>query len=191
MKKIVFDIETKNMFQDVGKNDPVLLDLSLVGVYDYETDTYSSYLEEELPLLWPLLERADMLIGYNSDHFDIPLLNKYYPGDLTNIKSLDLMREIKKFLGRRIGLDAIAEATLGKNKTAHGLQAITWWKQGEIEKIRQYCLDDVKITKELYDYALANSILKYKDYGTLKDITLDTSNWEQIENASITQTLPF
>jgi len=179
------------MFQDVGKNDPVLLDLSLVGVYEYETDTYTSYLQEELPLLWPLLEKADMLIGYNSDHFDIPLLNKYYPGDLTNIKSLDLMREIKKSLGRRIGLDAIAEATLGKNKTAHGLQAITWWKQGEIEKIRQYCLDDVKITKELYDYALENNLLKYKDYGTLRDIPLNTSTWEEIEATTITQTLPF
>ena len=92
MRKIVFDIETKNLFQDVGKNDPVLLDLSLVGVYDGDTDEYSSYLEEELPKLWPLIEKADMLIGYNSDHFDIPLLNKYYPGELTHIKSLDIMK---------------------------------------------------------------------------------------------------
>ena len=191
MRKIVFDIETKNMFQDVGKHDPVLLDLSLVGVYDSETNAYTSYLQEDLPALWPLLEKADVLIGYNSDHFDIPLLNKYYPGDLTHIKSIDLLKEIRKSLGRRLKLDSVAEATLGKNKTGDGLQAITWWKEGAIDKIRQYCLEDVKITKELYDYALKNGVLKYKDYGTVRDIPLDTSSWEKIENASVTKTLPF
>jgi len=191
MRKIVFDIETKNMFQDVGKNDPVLLDLSLIGVYDSETDAYTSYLQEDLPALWPLLEKADVLIGYNSDHFDIPLLNKYYPGDLTHIKSVDLLKEIRNSLGRRLKLDSVAEATLGKNKIGDGLQAITWWKEGAIDKIRKYCLEDVKITKELYDYALKNGVLKYKDYGTVRDIPLDTSSWEKIENASITKTLPF
>jgi len=191
MRKIVFDIETKNMFQDVGKNDPVLLDLSLVGVYNSETNAYTSYLQEDLPALWPLLEKADVLIGYNSDHFDIPLLNKYYPGDLTHIKSVDLLKEIRKSLGRRLKLDSVASATLGKNKTGDGLQAITWWKEGAIDKIRQYCLEDVKITKELYDYALKNGMLKYKDYGQLRDIPLDTSNWEQVESASMTKTLPF
>ena len=101
MRKIVFDIETSNIFDDVGKADPALLDLAIVCIYDYETGDYSSYLEAELPKLWPILEKADMLIGFNSNHFDIPLLNKYYPGDLKNIKSLDLMHEIKKTLGRR------------------------------------------------------------------------------------------
>jgi hypothetical protein len=67
MRKIVFDIETKNIFQDVGKNDPTLLDLSLVGVYDSETNKYTSYLEDELNQLWPIIEKADVLIGYNSD----------------------------------------------------------------------------------------------------------------------------
>ena len=87
MRKIVFDIETKNFFQDVGKNDPALLDIALVAIHDSLTDSYSSYLEEELPKLWPIIERADMLIGFNSDHFDIPLLNKHYPGDLTKIRN--------------------------------------------------------------------------------------------------------
>ncbi len=165
MRKIVFDIETKNTFQDVGKMDPTLLDLSLIGVYDSETNKYTSYLEGELNQLWPIVEKADILIGYNSDHFDIPILNKYYPGDLTRIKSLDLMKEVQNVLGRRLKLDHIAEGTLGINKSGHGLQAITWWKQGEIDKIKEYCLDDVKITKKLYEYALKNQKLKYKDAG--------------------------
>jgi DEAD/DEAH box helicase domain-containing protein len=191
MRKIVFDIETRNIFQDVGKNDPTLLDISLVGVWDSETNKYTSYLQEELNQLWPIIEKADVLIGYNSDHFDIPLLNKYYPGDLTKIKSIDLLKEIKNSVGRRFKLDHIAEGTLGTNKSGHGLQAITWWKQGEIDKIREYCLDDVKITKKLYDYALKNGKLKYKDGGKAVAIPLNTSTWETMSDNSLTHTLPF
>ncbi|MBA3550799.1 ribonuclease H-like domain-containing protein [Patescibacteria group bacterium] len=191
MRKIVFDIETKNTFQDVGKNDPTLLDLSLVGVWDSETNKYTTYLENELNQLWPIIEHADILIGYNSDHFDIPLLNKYYPGDLTKIKSVDLLKEIRNSLGRRLKLDHIAEGTLGINKSGHGLQAITWWKQGEIEKIKEYCLDDVKITKKLYDYALKHGKLKYKDGEKNVSIPLNTSTWDILEENSLTHTLPF
>ncbi|MFZ2049140.1 MAG: ribonuclease H-like domain-containing protein [Minisyncoccia bacterium] len=191
MRKIVFDIETKNVFADVGKNDPSLLDISIVCIHDSETDTYSSYLEDELPKLWPILERADMLIGYNSDHFDIPLLNKYYPGDLTKIKSLDILKEIQKSYGRRMKLDQIAEGTLGKNKSGSGFDAIIWWKKGEIDKIRQYCLEDVKITKEVYEYARANNKLIFKEGGVLNEIKLDTSEWEEPNENKLTFTLPF
>lgn len=191
MRKIVFDIESRNIFQDVGKNDPTLLDLALVGVYDSETNKYTTYLQEELKDLWPIIERADLLIGYNSDHFDIPLLNKYYPGDLSKIKSIDLLKEIKNVTGRRFKLDHIADGTLGIQKSGHGLQAITWWKQGEIDKIREYCLDDVKITKKLYDYAIKNGKLKYKEGPKAVAIPLDTTKWEVIEETSMTHTLPF
>lgn len=191
MRKIVFDIETRNVFSDVGKNDPTLLDISLVGVWDSETDAYTSYLQEELGLLWPILERADMLIGFNSDHFDIPLLNKYYPGDLTKLKSLDILKEIYKTYGRRMKLDQIAEGTLGKRKSGNGLEAIEWWKKGDIEKIRKYCLDDVRITKEVYDFALENNKIIFKEGGKLLDVKLDTTNWEAPTDNRLTYTLPF
>ena len=193
MRKIVFDIETSNTFHDAGSNNPADLDLSLIGVYDSETDTYTSYLQDELSQLWPLIEQTDMLIGYNSDHFDIPLLNKYYPGDLTKIKSLDIMREIKNSLGRRPKLDHIAEATLGSQKSGDGLQAITWWRNGEIEKVREYCLMDVKITKDVYDYAREHNKLFATGFaGEKLEIPLDTSTWEEKDDdTAITHTLPF
>lgn len=191
MRKVVFDIETRNVFEDVGKADPTLLDISLVGVYDYETDTYSSYLVEDLPKLWPIIEKADQLITFNGDHFDIPLLNKYYHGDLTKIKSLDLLVEFRNVLGRRVGLGNIAKATLGVGKSGHGLQAIEWWKKGDIESIRKYCLQDVKVTKEVYEYALKNKKLKYKDGEKKKDAIIDTSKWEEVNNVALTLSLPF
>lgn len=191
MKKIVFDIETRNLFQDVGSNDPRDLDIAVVCIYDYETNTYKSFLQEDLGKLWPILESADMLITFNGDHFDIPLLDKYYPGDLTKIKSLDLLKEVKKALGFRLKLDSIASATLGYGKSGHGLEAITWWKQGEIDKIIKYCTDDVKVTKELYDIALKTGTLKYKDGPNTKDIKLDTKEWEKKSETAMTFTLGF
>lgn len=191
MRKIIFDIETRNIFDDVGKADPTLLDISIVCAYDSETEEYTSYLVEELPKLWPLLEKADMLVTFNGDYFDIPLLNKYYHGDLSKIKSLDLLAEMKKSIGRRVGLGNIAEATLGVGKSAHGLQAVEWWKKGDIESIRKYCLQDVKVTKDVYEYALKHKKLKYKDGEKIKDAIIDTSAWENLASGAMTHSLPF
>ncbi len=191
MRKITFDLETKNFFQDVGSNDPAALDISVVGIHDSLTDEYTSYLEADFKKLWPIIESADMLITWNGDHFDIPLLNKYYPGDLSKIKSLDLMKEVQKVLGRRLKLDTVGEATLARNKRGGGSDAITWWHAGEIDKLIKYCIEDVRLTKQLYDYALANGHLKYKEIGAVKEVLLKTADWEIHEPMAMTFTLPF
>ncbi|HEY4510892.1 MAG TPA: ribonuclease H-like domain-containing protein [Candidatus Paceibacterota bacterium] len=189
MRRITFDIETANDFADLF--EPAKLDLALICIHDSETDSYSSYRVEELPKLWPILEKADVLIGYNSDHFDIPVLGKYYPGDLTKIRSLDLLKEVRNVLGRRLKLDNLCQATLGAQKSGDGAQAVRWWREGKVEKVRAYCLNDVRLTKELYDYALKNGTLKYKDFDGVRDIKLDTSHWEKGEGNALTHTLPF
>ncbi len=191
MRKVVFDIETKNIFSDVGKNDPALLDISVVGVYDSETDTYSSFVEEEFSSLWPIIEHADVLIGFNSDHFDIPLLNKYYSGDLTRIKSIDIMTAIKNALGRRLSLANVAGATLGLKKSADGLQAYQWWKEGKVDEIRKYCLQDVKVTKDLFEHILAEKKIRYRDGSDIKDLVLDTSGWDESGDHALTYSLGF
>ncbi len=191
MRKITFDLETKNFFQDVGSNDPTALDISVVCIHDSLTDQFSSYLENDFGKLWPIIEQADVLITWNGDHFDIPLLNKYYPGDLTKIKSLDLMKEVQKVLGRRLKLDSVGEATLGKNKTGHGTDAVHWWRNGEIDKLISYCIEDVRLTKDIYDYAKTNKHLKYKDLGGTKELKLDTSDWDTPVASAMTFTLPF
>ena len=116
-----------------------------------------------------------MLIGFNSDAFDIPLLNRYYPGDLSHIRSLDLLSEVQKVLGRRIRLQALAEATLGRGKSGDGLQVGQWWKEGKRNKVADYMRTSA--SRELYDYALAHGILKYKDLRDIRDIKMDTSGW--------------
>ncbi len=192
MRKIVFDIETSNVFSEVGSTNSEDLDISVVGVYDSETDSYYSYEKEELGKLWPILEKTDIMIGFNSEHFDLPLLNKYYPGDLSRIKNLDILKEIKDQFGRRMKLDQIAEGTLGINKSGHGLDAVKWWRNGEKEKVKSYCLDDVRITKDVYDFAMKNSLLKFKEGGKIIEIKLDVSKWENLGDAgAMTHTLPF
>ena len=179
MRVITFDIESISDSLVRGHLDVREQELTVVAIHDSETGEYSAYFREELPKLWPIIERADMLVGFNSDSFDIPLLNRYYPGDLSHIRSLDLLSEVQKVLGRRIRLQSIAEATLGKGKSGDGLKAGEWWKQGEKEKVREYCIGDVEITRALYDYALKNGVLKYKDLRDIRDIKIDTSLWEQ------------
>ncbi len=194
MKKVVFDIETSNIFSDVGKNDPSLLDISVVGVYNSADESYVCYEQHEFANMWPVFENADILIGFNSEHFDLPLLNKYYAGDLSKIHHLDILKEIRETFGRRMKLDQIAEGTLGTKKSGHGLEAVTWWRQGEKEKVKQYCLDDVRITKDIYEYALKNNLLKFKEGGATIEIKLDTSAWEKpksTEGNAMTFTLPF
>jgi uncharacterized protein YprB with RNaseH-like and TPR domain len=192
MKKIVFDIETKNIFQDVGSSDPVDLDISIVCLYDYETNAYDSFLQEDFPRLWPILDAADVLITYNGDHFDIPLLNKYYQKatgrDLHKIRSLDILKEIRNSYGRRMKLDQVAQGTLGTQKSGEGLQAIVWWRNGDIDSLRKYCMDDVKITKDVYEYAVKNKKLFFKEGPFNKEIKLDTKHWEQVPEAK-TQSL--
>jgi DEAD/DEAH box helicase domain-containing protein len=192
MRVITFDIETANAFTAANRGDLSALELSLVGVHDSETDAYTSYIKEELPQLWPLIERADVLVGYNSDSFDIPILNRYYPGDLSKIRSIDLMVEVQKVLGRRLRLQSLAEATLGHGKSADGLKAVEWWSQGLVEKVREYCLQDVKVTRDIFDYALKNGSVKYKDLKDKREVKLDTSKWlAEVETPSMTHTLPF
>jgi DEAD/DEAH box helicase domain-containing protein len=191
MRFIVFDLETQDIFADTGTNDPAALHISVGSFYDSATDTYTTLTVDELAQAWPILEGADALVGYNSNHFDIPLLNKYYPGDLTQIKSIDLLEAIRLSLGRRLRLDSIAEATIGAKKSAHGLQAVRWWKEGKIDEIKKYCEQDVRVTKKIFDYALKHGHVKFKDGSRKREIPLDISTWLIKEEAAMTHSLLF
>ncbi len=182
MKKLVFDIETKNIFHDVGSRNPEDLDISVVGLYDYDTNRFESFTEEEFDKMWPFFQKAELLVTFNGMYFDIPLLNKYYIkaglGDLTKIKHLDIFKEIKQTNGRWLKLDKIAQGTFGISKIGSGLDAIIWWRNGEIEKIRKYCIEDVKITRDTYDFAIKNKKLMYKEGPFVKEVKLDVKHWE-------------
>ncbi len=183
MKKIIFDIETKTALYDPETPELLDMEISVLSLWDSESNKYYSFLEKDFEQMWPFFEKADLLITFNGNYFDIPLLQKYAPFDLKKIPHLDLFTEIFNSLGRKIGLDAVASATLGTSKSANGLQAVAWWNSGEVDKIIKYCEQDVLVTKEVYDYARANKKLFYIDRksGKKEEISLQTENWEKNE----------
>lgn len=189
MNYLVFDIETTDA---VGPGEITDMEISVISIYCSKDQTMHSFERKDFGKMWILFEEADALVTYNGEHFDIPILNKYYSGDLTQIKSIDILVFIKQSFGRRVKLDDVAAATLGAGKTAHGLQAVEWWKEGKIKEIIEYCEADVKITNDVFEFAMKNGFLKLKDYtGKIIDIRIDTRTWSEKDDAGLTFSMGF
>lgn len=163
-KRLVFDIETQKEFAEVGGYRNVhLLGVSVVGAYNYADDSYKSYEEKDLPELEKVMAGAGLIIGFNTKHFDYPVLQPYFKNlVLASAPTLDLMEKLEAVLGFRPGLDALAQSTLGEQKSAHGLEAIQWFRSGELEKLKEYCLQDVKLTRDLYEYGLNHGSVMFE-----------------------------
>lgn len=152
MDKIIIDIETSNTFADVGGDKNIKdLNASFVGVYSYNEKKYLSFFEQDFKELGKLLQKTGLIIGFAINRFDIPVMEKYFDFSLRKIENLDILDEIERVFGRRVGLGILAEANLGAKKTGHGLQAIDMFKEGRMEDLKNYCLNDVKLTKDLYE----------------------------------------
>jgi len=194
--ELVFDIETQNTFAETN-NDFKKLKVSVVSVCRTDTEEYMSFTESELGKLWQLMEKAERVIGYNSEHFDLPVLNNYYLGNLLTLPHLDIMAKIKESLGIRLKLADVAAATLdGVNKSADGLQAVRWWREGKIDEIKKYCEQDVKVTRDLYQFGATHKQLFYKTLTG--DVTPFAVNFETTSNTNVNTankninfTLPF
>ena len=164
----MYDIETKDTFADIGSRDPKKLHISCIGAYSYLDNKLTAYREEELPLFWRRLEKCDLIVGYNNHGFDDIVCSAYFP-EISKLPSLDLLEEIHKVLGFRIKLDNVAQATLGYGKSGDGLQAVRLYAEGKIDELLSYCLDDVKITREVYDFGRENGRLQYADLAGSKE----------------------
>ncbi|OGZ46173.1 MAG: hypothetical protein A3C84_04900 [Candidatus Ryanbacteria bacterium RIFCSPHIGHO2_02_FULL_48_12] len=177
--EIVLDLETKKSFQEVGgKYNMHLLGVSVVGVYSYKADEFYAFEEAEFRRLEELLRSAARVIGFNSKHFDFPVLQPHVRLDLKGVAHLDLMEDVEQGAGFRISLDNLAQASLGVGKSSHGLQAITWWKEGNIEAIKKYCLDDVRITRDLYEYGKKNGFVAFDSRDARAKLTIPVT-WDK------------
>lgn len=161
-RRLVLDLETKKSFDDVGgRNNLDKLGVSVVGVYNYATDEYRAYVENEFGELQNLLIDANLIIGFNHVQFDMPVLQPYLSVDASKLPLFDLMLDLQKRLGHRIGLDSVASATLGIGKTASGLDAIRYYNEGRWEELKKYCLNDVRVTRDVFDYGIKNKKIAY------------------------------
>jgi DEAD/DEAH box helicase domain-containing protein len=146
-------LETQKEFAEVEGRRPELLLISVCGVYSYEQNRYDAYVEANIASdLGPRLQEAALIIGFNIRRFDMLVLQPYLPYPVGPLPQLDIMEDVVKGLGHRLSLESIAQATLGRGKTGHGLEALQWFKEGKLDLVTKYCLDDVKLTKDIYDY---------------------------------------
>jgi len=172
---VYFDLETQQSADEVGGWDNVRDMRMSVGVtYSTARGGYKIYGEKQVNDLIEELRRADLVVGFNTVKFDYTVLVGHNPFfDPEQIASLDMLLELQKTLQHRLSLDSIATATLGVEKTAEGLQAIRWFKEGKLADIAEYCCFDVKITKLVHEYGMANKQLYYNNrFGKKLSVTV-------------------
>lgn len=195
-KEVFFDVETKKIFSEIATDDPGDLGVSVVSLYSRNLNgdlseiggIMQSFWEENFNQMWPIFQNADRIIGFNSLGFDVPALKPYVTFDFEKLPHFDLMYKFKDVAGRRISLDALAKETLDREKIDTGLNAVLYWRRHDKEslaKLKKYCEADVLITRDVYDFALRNNHLVYKDkWNTLRKVELDFSYPPKEEKAS-------
>jgi DEAD/DEAH box helicase domain-containing protein len=164
---IVYDTEACEIADDFKDNG-----VSYVAYYRSDTDKVDGYFEDKVAEFKKILQEADYVVGYNTLGYDYPVLEKYFQIDWRKLKNVDIFKLILNQHGIYLKLDNIAECTLGKNKIAHGLDAVRFYKEGKLDKLKEYCDMDVLITKQVYDYILQNGHVYYYS-GTGDKIKID------------------
>lgn len=163
MKNIVyFDLETQKSADDVGGWDHIRdMKMSIGVTYSTARGGYMIYGEKQVDDLITELLRADLVVGFNNLRFDNEVLHGYTVMDLSQAPTLDMLVDLHKTLQHRLSLDSVATASLGVEKTAEGLQAVEWAKQGKLMEIAEYCCFDVKITKMVHEFGVAHKQVFY------------------------------
>ncbi|MFA5995674.1 MAG: ribonuclease H-like domain-containing protein [Patescibacteria group bacterium] len=195
---IVYDLETQKTFAEVENGKPELLRVSYLGLYSFSQNQYFGFFEPDLPKLEAImLKEQPLLIGFNSIHFDNKVLQPYFKQlNISTLPQLDILAEIYNSLGFRMKLESVAQATLGTGKSGSGLDAIRYFRTGNLEALSKYCLDDVRITKDIYLYGKQHGFILYTAAGELARLPVSWGNaptitdqlkqaWQQHQRCSI------
>jgi|SRR5579884_2078732 len=164
MNVVYFDLETQKSAEEVGGwENKHRMGFSFAVTYSTGDERFRGYEEEDIPALISELRAADQIIGYNILGFDYAVLAPYTDVNLSALPTLDLMTYLHPILGFRPKLDSLAAATLHSGKTADGLKAIRWFREGNFANIALYCKEDVRITRDLHRFGCRNGFVYYID----------------------------
>lgn len=195
MEEIILDLETKKAFVETGQYDPSKLGVSYVGICRRDLsgknrDEFTGFFEDDISSLWSILEQAKRIVGFNIVGFDLPVLSAYYHGDVSALPVLDILDEVKKKIGHRVSLDAIARETLGVQKSGSGLDALAFYEQGKLDKLKKYCLMDVRITRDVYDYGKKHGHLRFRNkWNRVVKVAVDFSLNDDSKGAKVQMSL--
>ncbi|MFC1892302.1 Zn-binding domain-containing protein, partial [Thermodesulfobacteriota bacterium] len=175
---VYFDLETQKLAQEVGgwKNTH-LMRISVAVIYDSLEEQFLSFTEDKIPDLLSHLEKADLIVGFNNKKFDNRVLGAYTDKKLNQLPTFDILEDVYQRLGFRLGLDHLAQETINKGKSADGLKAVEWFRQGEIKKLTDYCQQDVAATRDLFLFGLENGHLIYRTKKENRRVRL-TVDWK-------------
>ncbi|HZJ24828.1 MAG TPA: ribonuclease H-like domain-containing protein [Anaerolineales bacterium] len=162
MNLVYFDLESQKLFEEVGGRDASKLLLACGVTWSTARNDFAVYWERDAHALIAELKSADRVIGFNTIKFDYEVLKPYAPNEnLRAIRSTDMLQDIYRTLNFRLSLDSIARATLGTTKTADGLKSVQWFRNGELERVAEYCKADVDITRRIYEFGRDNGFVYY------------------------------
>lgn len=188
-KIIVYDVETQKTFAEVGGNYYDKLLVSYLGVYSFSQDQFFGFFEPDLPKLEAILQAEQpTIIGFNSIHFDNNVVQPYFKTlQIANLPQIDILAEIHRVLGFRMKLESVAQATLGEGKSGSGLDAIRYFRSGDLKSLAKYCLDDVRLTRDLYLYGKHHGFILYHAAGETQRLPVswsaDNTVTKQLEQA--------
>ena len=140
-----------------------MMGISVAVIFDSGLGECVTYLEHEIYRLIEHMQSLDLIVGFNNKRFDNRVLSGYTAFDLTKLPTIDMLEEVHSYLGYRLSLNKLAEHTLGATKTADGLQALQWYKEGRIDLIQKYCKKDVEITRDLFLFGLTEGYLVFRN----------------------------
>jgi DEAD/DEAH box helicase domain-containing protein len=162
MNIVYFDLETQKSADDVGGwGNKMKMGFSFGVTYSTRDQRFRPYEEEDIPALVHELSTADQVVGFNIINFDYTVLNGYTKFDFSTIPTFDLLADLYAKLGFRVGLNNLAQATLQSAKSADGLQAIDWFREGAFGKIAIYCRQDVVVTRDLHQFGCKHKFVYY------------------------------
>ncbi|OYT71404.1 MAG: helicase [Armatimonadetes bacterium CP1_7O] len=175
MNIVYFDLETKYLANEVGGwNFIDKMGLAVAVTYSTQRGNFAHYTEQEVSALIEDLSSADLVVGFNILRFDYTVLRPYTTRDLRQLPSLDILHELHRQLGHRVKLDSCAQATLGTSKGGDGVLAAHWFREGQIEKVIEYCKQDVDIVRRLHEYGRQHRRIYFSYYNQRRCVPV---NW--------------
>ena len=177
MDTIFFDLETQHTFQELGMfkgkdRDPAKLRISLAGVL-YEEDnneTYKFFSEKQTDELLEILKQANLVVGHNVCRFDYKCMQQYYKENIVDLlyeKTFDTLIKLLPYTDDCwTSLDDLAQLNLGMCKPHSGEKIPKMWRDGLHKEVEDYLRNDLKMTKDFYNYAKKDGKVKYthKDF---------------------------